>query len=423
MKPVSWLIVLLASSAIIAAGGHRAEAFHLGGVAHCDGCHTMHNSLGGQAAVSGFPQFTAGPYLLKAADQSSACLNCHEGQAPGGATDYHVTTAASAMPDGVPPMQLTPGGDFGWLKKTYNWVSGEGGADTSSGERHGHNIVAADFGYLEDTTIQTSPGGSYPSSSLSCISCHDPHGRYRITNPGVIATIGKPIKASGSYGDLPDASAAVGVFRLLGGLGYKPKSAPADAPSFNYQAFFAVAPQDYNRSEAASDTRVAYGKGTSLWCANCHFEIHSMFGGYEHATDVVMISEIRNNYNSYRKSGDLTGVPATAYTSLVPFQMDGTTDLTTLANAVSSTAGPASADRVTCFSCHRPHASGWDSIGRWNFKTTFIVYDGLWPGASSPPDYAQGRSAGETRQAYFDRPPDRFATYQRSLCNKCHAKD
>ena len=428
-REILWTL-LLVFAVLFSAGAHRAEAFHDGGVAACSGCHTMHNSLDGQAAVSGLPQFTAGPFLLKAVDQSSACLNCHEGQTAGGGTEFHVSSAVSAMPAGVPPLQLTPGGDFGWLKKTYAWVSGEGGAETSPGERHGHNVIAADYDYQQDGTITAAPGGTYPSSSLSCVSCHDPHGRYRITNAttGAVAlpaigTAVPPIAGSGSYGALPPPGEAVGVFRLLGGAGYKPKSTPAGEPAFTWAPFSAVAPQDYNRSESSSDTRVAYGKGTSLWCANCHLEIHSTFGGYVHQSDTVMVGEILTNYNVYKKSGDLTGSRPTAYTSLVPFQLDGTANLATLATAVASTAGPQAGDRVICLSCHRAHASGWDSIGRWNFKATFLVYDGAWPGLSSPAEHAQGRSEAETRQAYYDRSPGMFATYQRSLCNKCHAKD
>ena len=34
-----------------------------------------------------------------------------------------------------------------------------------------------------------------------------------------------------------------------------------------------------------------------------------------------------------------------------------------------------------------------------------------------------GQSAAETQQAYYGRPATKFGPYQRSLCNKCHAKD
>jgi hypothetical protein len=35
----------------------------------------------------------------------------------------------------------------------------------------------------------------------------------------------------------------------------------------------------------------------------------------------------------------------------------------------------------------------------------------------------RGRLEGDAQAAYYDRPATVFATYQRVLCNKCHAKD
>ena len=52
-----------------------AFAFHAGGVAHCDGCHSMHNSP--ENPVAGTPN----SQLLKGTDASSTCLNCHAGSA------------------------------------------------------------------------------------------------------------------------------------------------------------------------------------------------------------------------------------------------------------------------------------------------------------------------------------------------------
>ena len=43
-----------------------------------------------------------------------------------------------------------------------------------------------------------------------------------------------------------------------------------------------------------------------------------------------------NNYNTYVKTGDLSGTQASAYLSLVPFQTGNSTDLTTLSNIVGS---------------------------------------------------------------------------------------
>src|SRR5512137_2106016 len=68
-----------AVAAVFAATFSNAYAFHSGGVAECEGCHSMHNSCEGTSNVTGrtFSQ-GSGPYLLKASDQSGACLNCHQ---------------------------------------------------------------------------------------------------------------------------------------------------------------------------------------------------------------------------------------------------------------------------------------------------------------------------------------------------------
>src|SRR5512146_805409 len=111
----------IAVAAVFAVAFGNAYAFHSGGVGDCEGCHSMHNSLEGAANVTGMPQFQSGPYLLKATTQSGACLNCHE-LTPGGyhistpATTANFGTAAAGAYDGV--TQMTPGGDFAWLRST-----------------------------------------------------------------------------------------------------------------------------------------------------------------------------------------------------------------------------------------------------------------------------------------------------------------
>lgn len=405
----------------------NALAFHDGGVGPCESCHTMHNS-GGNAplVINGVAQFQGNPYLLKGSDPSSTCLNCHQKNVPTGSTEYIVSTPESAMSNGTPPLQLTPGGDFGWLKKSYTWAGG-----TSPGDRHGHNIVARDFNYVADSELTHAPGGStdYPADKLSCVSCHDPHGRYRILSPGVEGTTGKPIRESGSYGAEPDANTAVGVYRLLGGAGYYPPTVGSQYKFIDtlnlYNSPFAVAPTDYNRSEATTQVRVAYGKYMDMFCVNCHDKMHSTFAsGLVHPVGQVLGSAIRANYNSYVKTGDMTGSYATAYLSLVPFQEDNVTDQATLLKETTSTAGPVNGnEKVTCLSCHRAHASGFDSIMRFSVTTTFMVVGGVYPDKSTDPADAMGRTSIELRQAYYDRPPSDFADYQRDLCNKCHAKD
>ena len=230
----------------------------------------MHNSLEGAAVTSALPQYQSGPYLLKGSDQSSACLNCHNSAdtAPSG---YHISTDASKLGPGLPPVEATPGGDFAWLKKTYNGLI-RNTPTTWLGERHGHNIISADYGYVADGKQTTAPGGTYPASNLACSSCHDPHGKYRRDATGAIATTGLPIFNSGSYNNSKDpvaGVAAVGVYRILGGKGYQPKSLTGSF-SFANDPMTAVVNSTYNRLETTGQTHVAYGQGSSEWCANCH---------------------------------------------------------------------------------------------------------------------------------------------------------
>ncbi len=408
---VSTLSAAMALNCIISS----AETFHNGGTGECSGCHTS-------------------PPALKFSDPASTCLGCH--QAPLGSylpEEHYVSTQENGAPL---CLQLSPGGDFCWLKRSYRWHPSGMGLQSdviSAGERHGHNIVAVDFGYESDSVHRTAPGGNYPARHLSCISCHDPHGRYRRLVDGSIGTVGPPIISSGSYtgSPSPGIDGVVGVYRLLGGKGYALKSLSglyafvADPPA-------AVSPAPYNRAETLFDTRVAYGKGVSEWCSNCHNLIHNdeAQGPSRHPVgDGARLSrEIINNYNSYIASGNLKGSSNNSYTSLVPFEI-GTGDYALLKSIAGSNgsnrSGPQGDASVMCLTCHRAHASVWDSMTRWNTGTEFIVFNGHYPGIDNdaPQEYAQGRTESEARKAFYDRPAGSFAPYQRSLCNKCHGKD
>ena len=424
MKIIRIILAGLLPMALVIAMERSSAAFHDGGVGMCVGCHSIH---GNDIVTIG------GPSLLREQDASSTCLFCHQQPGDIGPTDYHVSTPFSELPQGIPPKQLTPGGDFGWLKKTYSWIPGPSLAPLSSrGERHGHNIVAADFLYDADSTYSAAPGGTYPSNQLSCISCHDPHGKYRRNIDGSISTTGTSIIGSGSFASSPepDANKAVGVYgcwaeraicqrSLTGGLAFV-----NDPP-------IAIAPDIYNRSEAATQTRVAYGSGMSEWCRNCHPDMHTVvWPGNTNllhpAGDSAGLGAVKaGNYNAYIKTGDLTGLASTSYLSLVPFE-EGTTDYAVLkAHARSDDtwlAGPDSTTaQVMCLTCHRAHASGWDGIMRWNAETNYIVNNGSYAQEGQPEQpYGQGRSAAEALRAYYDMPATKFAPSQDTLCNKCH---
>jgi len=393
-----------------------AMAFHSGGVAECAGCHSMHTSKPG------------GKFLLVGTDQSSTCLSCHEHDGDTGPSSYHISTADSGLGAGMSPLQRTPGGDFGWLKKTYQWTL-RTVLQTEAGETHGHNIVAIDKGYVADATNTTAPGGTFTAANLQCNSCHDPHGKFRRDSTGAIVTTGAPIIGNGSYttSAVPAAGQAVGAYRLLPGAGYTSSTGTTIFPG----SPAAVAPSTYNQTEATNQVRVAYGAKTGngsatwgQWCSTCHADMHTSSGKLVHPVDQNLGSAISGLYNSYVKSGDMTGTSASSYLSLVPFaQGTSASDFASLkanaSNALATSAGPASSDQVMCLSCHRAHASGFPEMLRWNNEYEFIVSNGAYLSTSN----SMGRTEDEWKAAYYDRPATNFATYQRGLCNKCHAKD
>lgn len=424
MRISRYTFLALAAVALAIGLGTNAYAFHTGGVAECSGCHSMHSPYPG------------GNSLLVGADQSSACLSCHQHAGDTGPSSYHISTADGDMPTGTAPLQRGPGGDFGWLKKTYTWA-GRGTpppTETEEGASHGHNIIAAassveSYGYTVDPHNATAPGGTFPAASLGCQSCHDPHGKARRNLDGSITMTGLPIANSGSYNNSLDPTAArsVGAYRILAGPGYT-----QDGVTFP-GAPDAVVSSTYNATEATNQVKVAYGRATgnghatwSQWCGTCHPDMHyDNAANYVHPTDEPMGTTIFNNYNAYKKSGDMTGVQASSFTSLVPFVYN-TADyavLKTKTGAPAPTfAGPDSgSDRVDCLSCHRAHASGWEWALRWNPEyelltdNTGAYFNGSFGG--------RGRSQAEVQASYYDRPSTVFAVTQRSLCNKCHAKD
>lgn len=443
MRSLGYAVLLTAAFSV------NAFAYHAGGVAECNGCHTMHGSFEGEAVAPRNQLLSPGPWLLKGSDQSSTCLNCHGGNdtAP---TSYHVKDTSVGV--GNAPANMGPGGDFGWLAIDYVWAPRNNVRETSYGERRGHNVVAADFGMAADSVVTTAPGGTYPADALHCSSCHDPHGRYRRLSDGSIVRpaageASLPIRSSGSYNNSPNPTEnvyAVGVYRLLAGDGYLPKSVEGQAGlAFSAAPPAAVAPSTYNRSESVQQTRVAYGSGMSEWCANCHTAMLQLTytSGVEDqkhpaGNDVKLPAFIRENYNKYVKTGTFNGTDTTSYSSLVPFE-EGTANYNDLkAHAkIDGTYlnGPTATANVMCLTCHRAHASAFDSSLRWSMAYEFMT-DG---DASGVPSYGfniaevqgtsnayrQGRTQAESESAYYGRPATVFAPYQRVLCNKCHLKD
>ena len=359
-------------------------AFHEIGADNCQGCHIFHPSQGSQTQNFSIE--------LIGFDSSSTCLRCHAKKGK----FYNVLSNDGST--------YSAGGDFYWLKKTFTWTE-NGKLYMSTGDNHGHNIVAVEYGLNPDKTLDTSPGGIYPSSALGCTSCHDPHSRM------IKDELTGQISAFDPNGDDLNMEPAVGSYRLLGGLGYNGGSGLSGF-TFKYPAPVAAADsQNWNETDS---NHAAYASGMSEWCSNCHTGFLSGKGRHPSGKNSTLTSAIIFNYNSYEKSGNVSGTQANAYLALVPFE-SGAIDKWSL--NPSSTSGPDYGANVMCLTCHRAHATAFENNGRWDFRTTYI--------ADSHPKSGDGGSQGNDEwNSYYGRDMiSEFGLNQRQLCNKCHALD
>ena len=366
-------------------------AFHSGGTGFCAGCHRSemrsHRTVATDHGPGGWiPTDTAGA-LLRGLDASSTCLRCHAGS----------LDAPSVL--GRQGAAHTSGGDFYWLKRSFSWVE-NGRQLKSSGESHGHNIVALEYGLRADSRNSSAPGGSYPTAAMSCTSCHDPHA----------------VKPSPSTSELQanqlsrNLGAPKATYRLLAGRGYVPRGSVA---AFDHAAPVAVAsPQRYSESDA---DHPAYGSGMSEWCSNCHGALSKDGPHRTHASGRhALLGKKATIYNAYIKSGDLSGTRNNAYLALVPFETN-TSDPQFL-NPLSRL-GPTHNASVMCVTCHRAHASPFANAGRWDFQATFL--------SQSHPQIGDLGATVQDVGARYGRESivSRFGKYQRQLCNKCHGMD
>lgn len=383
-----------------------AMAFHDDGVAHCNGCHTMHNSQNDQpmnfdatGAPGGTAQFTGFDDLLLFANKSDVCLSCHAGNG-----SYHVWADDPLAPgtdhgagnfvfleednindghgggDGTCSVATCGGGadpcetEVDCLAQSGVWTWG---AEAIPGMSAGHSVSSDMKGTTSDTILTTAPGGTFDSDELGCPSCHDPHGNdsYRLTY------------REGQTMILSDASTFTW-----------PVGATIDATGI---AVFGGSESNANHN--------AYRSGYSEWCSSCHGDLHQSSGSLIHPSGEFLDTDQIASYNFYNGSTDCatnpplggnpcgSGTQATAYLAMVPFEWDN------VANTTNNTTGATAASRVSCMSCHRAHATSAPDAGRWDFSVTGLAEDGhesnSWP------------------------LPNPYDANQRSLCNKCHSQD
>ncbi len=365
----AYKLLILAAAAVLVTGA-PALAFHDGGVAACNGCHTMHNSSNGQpmnykadGTIGGTPVGTGYTDLLLFQNKSDVCLRCHGNNT----ASYGVWSSDPAAPNVVRANR--GGGDYVFLQED-NINDGRGGATNPIlGHAAGHSVISGIKGTSADPVLTTSPGGTFAAANLACTSCHDPHG-------------------TGSYRLLYQSGQSVNTAVF---------TSTFDADGIALSTTVGESATNHN----------AYKGGISGWCGTCHGNFHAKSGNLIHPSGEPLGDDIATAYNLYKGTADCianpptgtlpcgSGVQATAYLPQVPFADASAT--------ITSTAGPTSNSAVACISCHRAHATSAPNAGRWDFNILGIATDGNISGSY--------------------KIPNPYDDYQRSLCNKCHSKD
>jgi len=320
----------------------------------CSNCHTMHNSQDGElmATYGADGQPWKGTEPLMALVRGT-CLGCH-GQ---GTADNIITLGASEIPQvyhtGATDLA---GGNFRHI--------------ITGGDGKGHNVVP--LGNQEDEL--TSPPGyncAYPVSNmqLTCAGNYGCHG-YRYKNLGAASNMMKGTHHKNpASGKCDVADELSNSYRFL--LGIKGLENPTDkwenkSPASHNEYFGATAPMAdaYNCFDCH-----AFAPGQAMWaspssqtisgfCCTCHDDFHTLegIGGSttgpftRHPSDLVLPA-----------TGEFAGY--TTYDVLAPVGR------TAVPDTVSSAVTPG-ADVVTCLSCHKPHASPYDDILRWDYQST-----------------------------------------------------
>lgn len=130
----------------------RAGDWHVADKGHCTDCHTQHNSQSGQP-----PAQNPNPaqYMLLRQNITELCLSCHDGSRP-------------EAPDVVAPVSYVAETAGGWFADSGGSLNGFG---------HALGVAA------------TPPGGNV-LMTLTCTTCHDPHGNssYRNLRPDPTGT-------------------------------------------------------------------------------------------------------------------------------------------------------------------------------------------------------------------------------------------
>ena len=274
--PVVLAIIVWSIAVPVSAGDH-----HTVGTSSliCSDCHTIHYTQLGTRYEAGGPWSR----LLLYSAISGLCLSCHDGQ--------------TSIPD---VMQAAGAG------QPANRAAGAFQALSGSSTPNGHNLGVAGI-----------PPGGVGSMTLTCTSCHDPHGNANYRN----------LKTSVGSGGAAITYAAGGV---------------NDLAKWVWEVATTPMSTHYDVSNIRYNEPVTTDSAFSGWCGGCHGNFHGLVNTGDpepwtrHPTAKANVSATTKT--DYTNWSGITG-------SRVP---------------VMSASGtvPATDNTPSCPSCHKAHGSG-----------------------------------------------------------------
>lgn len=339
-KKMLILAVMLGCVAMIALFCGTAVAKVTG---QCAGCHTMHNSQGGNVVAS-----VGGPYgALLVAD----CVGCHTGSAAGNTGSnvtpfVHATAAPIYGADGTTGDTLA-GGSFWWVAQAGN-------------KTKGHNVEGIPgvfFDMLPPGYPGDGRGGRLPTWGAT----------QQPTCAGTYGCHGDPAKLGNAAGIAGAHHGTVNFgYRWLKGIAGLEWNTPGiTGGKWEYKPT-ATAHNQYKGVDRTSETFDDATTISSL-CGQCHGNFHAHVDLSEgtwntpwkrHPTDFDMGNVSTLEYGSYNTPGATTG---REYSVSVPVAS------ATVTSVLSEVFVGVDDAIVTCISCHRAHGTPNDDLLRWAY--------------------------------------------------------
>ena len=348
MKKLLITLALMLTTATPAAVFCGPAAAKVTGV--CSGCHTMHNSQGGN------PMATGGPHATLLVND---CVGCHSSS--DSSTTYSMDGCSVPVVNytgGDEPLTYLAGGNFYWVRDISRGGNGE--------DAKGHNVL----GISGVDSLPYAPGGNSCSGSNNChkslaeeqtmipefgSGCQGCHIRPAHHADDSSTVVGKASPSTDGY------------YRFLSGhldshgvCGIEDNDWQKSANEMDHNEYLGFS------APKTSEISINYSHTMTAFCCGCHgnFHIEQNAGGewIRHPSDAVI-----PNTGEYAEAFGATNGLGGRYDPDVPVAR-GIDHGVWTSGTPGSTVNPANGyDMVMCLSCHRPHGSPYDDLLRWKY--------------------------------------------------------